>query len=189
MDTERLPKQNGPPEFKDPVFSVYFWRKIITTLAINWLTVPLVATLLFASGLIDESLSQIIENFQRSYYSFFWPLSRSFDFFTEYAIKPALLEELIYRGPIRIAVGFLFFFSKKPRWFFLALIWTLGLALNFHWATQHITHEFMWILVFTAGTAWLWLVINTNRLWPSVVCHTSANFSIYILIKVYQFLY
>lgn len=176
----------GPPHCRDPVFSAYFWKKIFTALTINAVTVPLVIALLFASGLVDEPPAQIVEKFKSSYYPFFRPLAYFLDFFAEYALKAALLEELVYRGPIRIAVGLLIISGKETNRRFVAVVWILGLTLNLHWAFYiHTIHEILWIAVFTAGVAWLWLVIKTRSFWPAVICHAMANTLIYFLARIY----
>ena len=89
---------------------------------------------------------------------------------------------------IRIAAA-LFLLFRKERAGSCFLLWIFGIFLNLHWARHHIADELMWIPVFTAGISWLWLVIETKRLWPSIVCHAIANLSIYLLIKTYRFLY
>lgn len=175
----------GPPHCRDPVFSAYFWKKIFTALTINAVTVPLVIVLLFVLGLVDEPPAQVVEKFKSSYYPFFRPLPYFLDFFAEYALRPALLEELVYRGPIRIIVGLLIIFGKETSRWLMPVVWILGLALNLHWAYLHTVHEILWIAVFTAGIAWLWLVIKTKSFWPAVVCHAIANTLIYFLARIY----
>lgn len=144
---------------------------------------------LFFFGLIDEPFAKIIDIFREKYSPFFWPLKRFFEFFRNHSLITALNEETLFRGPIRILVGFILFFRKQLNLWLLCLVWLTGLVLNYWWATAHIGHELVWIPVFVAGLAWLWLVIKTNRLWPAICCHVIANLSIYLLIKIYQFLY
>lgn len=172
----------------DPLFDLYFWRQIAKTLLINALTVPTIILILFWSGVVNQSLTDIVETFEHGYWLFFAPLSQFSDFFFEYAVRPALLEELAYRSQIRIAMAFIVLLKKDSKWLWILALWIIGLALNFHWAASHTTNAYVWIPVFTAGVAWLWLVIKTNRLWPSIVCHAVANLSIYFVIKIYQFL-
>lgn len=170
----------------DPLFDTYFWDKIMKAFLANIFTIPIVIIFLFVSGLVDEPFSKAVDNFQKSYSSFFWPLNRFFVFFRINGIT-TVIEEFIYRGPIRVLVGLIFFFRKELNWWFLSFIWSVGLFLNYQWATSHTTHELIWLPVFIAGLAWLWLVIRTNRLWPAIFCHAAANLSIYWLLKIYQY--
>lgn len=173
----------------DPLLDLYFWKKITSALAINALTVPTAITLLFVSGLINEPLSKVISAFQKSYPPFFWPLDRFFDFAESYALNTAVIEELFTRGPIRILMATTVLFRKKMNLLAYTAYWSVGLFLNYQWAANHTVHNLVWIPVFVAGLPWLWLVIRTNRLWPVMFCHATANLSIYFLIKTYQFLY
>lgn len=173
----------------DSLFDPYFWKKIAKALLVNALTVTTLIMLFFLSGLVDEPFSKVTNAFQESYPHFFWPLNRFLDFFGDNAATPAIAEELSYRGPIRVLVGLIVFFRKELNWWFMSFVWSAGLVLNYQWATTiHTAHELMWIPVFIAGVTWLWLVIRTNRLWPSMFCHTAANLSIYLVIKVNQLL-
>jgi|SRR3989344_3608278 len=176
---------------KDPLVDPCYWKKITIALLVNAITVPLAVALLFQFGFIDKPFSKTLSVFQENYYPFFWPWEKILNFVTEYAIRPALLEEFVYRGPVRFLLCFLPFFKKA--WgnkLFLLFVWVSGIALNLHWAIQiHTVHKFMWIPVGIAGIAWLWLVIRTKSFWPSVFCHIMANLSIYFAIKGYQLFY
>ena len=172
----------------DPLFDPYYWNKIVKTFVINGLTVPTLVILLFWVGIMDKPFVEVVKEFRNSYPLFFAPLNRLFEFFWENSLGAPILEELTYRGPIRIAIAFLLL-VKRPTWLLISAIWIFGLFLNFQWATHHTANTLMWIPVFTAGIPLLWLVIRTNRLWPSIVCHATANLSIYFLVKVYQFLF
>jgi len=174
-------------ERNDSLFDPYFWKKIVKVFLVNVFTVPLVIIALFILGLINEPPAEMVEKFRQNYDVFFKPLNQFFDFFFEYALRPAILEELVYRGPIRILAGFLLFFRKESNPRIVTIVWIVGLGLNFHWSFYvHSLYGIFWTSVFTAGLAWLWLVIRTNRLWPAIFCHAAANLSIYFLIKIYQ---
>ncbi|MBI2674240.1 MAG: CPBP family intramembrane metalloprotease [Candidatus Yanofskybacteria bacterium] len=172
----------------DPLFDLYFWKRIIKVLLINAFTVPMVVALLFLSGLVDEPFSKAMDTFQKSYPAFFWPLDQFFKFTESYVIKTVVIEELFTRSPVRILIALLILFKKELNWWLVLLVLSVGLFLNYQWAGNHTVHELVWLPVFVAGLPWLWLVIRTNRLWPSVFCHVAANLSIYFLIKIYQLL-
>lgn len=175
-----------PRNRADPIFDPYYWRKIITALLLNALSGSIIVGSSFCFGIIDQELKEIIKTFQNNYPLFFAPWSDFFKFLNAHVLRAAIFEELIYRAPIRIMVACLLIFTKKPRWLPTSMVWLLGLSLNFHWAMRHSSHELMWIPVFVSGLVWLWLVIRTNQLWPSIICHSVANLTIYFLIKIYQ---
>lgn len=177
----------------DPLLDSYYWKKIATALIVNALTMPIIIAFLFWSGLAEESFEKILATFQSNYspYSpFFWPWSRFFRFFRTQVAMPAIIEEPFTRGPIRILMATTVLFRKKMNLLAYTAYWSVGLFLNYQWATtNHTAHNLVWIPVFVAGLPWLWLVIKTNRLWPAMFCHAAANLSIYFLIKTYQSLY
>ncbi|OGN23578.1 MAG: hypothetical protein A2918_00705 [Candidatus Yanofskybacteria bacterium RIFCSPLOWO2_01_FULL_42_49] len=173
----------------DPLFDSYYWKKIAVALLINALTVPTIIILLFWFGIIDKPFSDIIKKFQSGYPLFFVPLKDFFSFFLENTFKVAIFEELYSRGPIRIATAVLFLLNIDKNRVLTSALWVGGLVLNYGWALTHVTHEYAWVPVFVAGASWLWLTIETKRLWPSIFCHATANLSIYFLIKIYQLIY
>lgn len=173
----------------DPLFNLYFWKKIAFALAINALTVSAAITLFFLSGLVDEPFPKVMATFKNSHYYYFWPLNQLPDFFRSSAVESVFVEELFARGPVRILSGLILLFRREKNRRFVLLVWSVGLILNFQWAATHTIHKLVWIPVFAAGLPWLWLTIKTSRLWPAMFCHIAANLSIYFLIKVYQLLY
>lgn len=198
-----------------PWLDLYYWKRIIIALVINTVSVLTVITILFVSGHTKETPTEIIKTFSQERVgktpdgkTLKWPSHHLFtppkEFFKipdnnplESKIISSLAntfkEELVYRFPIVMLAAFfssLSLWSKKThRFFFIFILWLSGLILNYHWATVYHNdfHEDLWIPVFTAGISWLWLAIETKKLWPSVVAHISANLFIYILIRLYLY--
>ena len=75
-----------------------------------------------------------------------------------------MTEELFFRGPI--LHGFLGKYSK------IKAIWVSALIFS-------LFHILPWQMVGTLplGLASAWLVIRTRTLWPSIICHATANLS------------
>lgn len=173
----------------DPLSDPYYWKKITVALIVNVLTVPGTIVFLIWLGLIEEPFEKVLIDFRNNHFAFFWPWSQFFNFFRINTIAPALIEEFFSRGPIRILIWVLLPFlnpKRKLKWLFLPIIWAIGLILNYQWALVHTAHELAWIPVFVAGLPWLWLVIETKRLFPAMFCHAAVNLSIYFLIKIYR---
>jgi len=199
-----MEKNKGDPSWLNP----YYWKKIAIALAINVISVSVIIVSLFLFGIIKEPLSDIVNTFSTEkkilqsdgkvliqpphpltipvkdlFDSGNLAKSRSIEIF---AIR-VFAEEFIYRGPIILVAALLLFFKVKGRRWLTLLLWIAGLFLSFHWAREHIGyHTLLWVPVFVAGIPWLWLATETKKLWPSVVCHSMANLSIYFLIKIYQ---
>lgn len=194
-----------------PLFDLCVWKGVTIALAINAVSVLVIVISLFLFGFAKEPLSDVVNEFgtektiwqsggkvsKRPPHSLTIPIKDLFNFrmphqsrFIEIFVKDVFSEEFVYRGPIVIAVSLLLFFKVRNRYWPALFLWSAGLCLNFYWAYGHSEyHRLWWIPVFTAGIPWLWLVIRTNRLWPSMVCHGIANLSIYFLVKVYQLLH
>jgi len=188
----------------EPPLNSYYWKKIAITLAINVVSIPVIIACLFLFGLVAESPANTLKNFSGKrvvktsdnktatlppHPFFASPKILHYSRLVDMFIIDVFREEFIYRGPIVLALAtvFLLFKFKRKRLFYVFL-WSAGLCLNFYWAYNiHRTYdELLWVPVFVAGLSWLWLVIKTNRLWPAVFCHATANLSIYFLIKIYQ---
>ncbi len=175
----------GPPSYYDSVFDTSIWKKILIASSINLFTVPLMLFLIYYFGLLTQTAPELLTGFKSSYPQFFYPLSNIDHFFLTGVLQPAILEELIYRGPVRILLGLVFVTGavyKRPA-FVVAII--LGLTLDFIWAVElHRTDQLLWVPIFVSGLSWLWLTISTRHIWPSQVAHGVGNTLIYITIKV-----
>ena len=174
----------GPPSYNDSFFDSSVWKKILVAFCVNLFIVPLTLSLIYYFGFITQTAPELLAGFKSSYPQFFHPLNKIDDFFLSGVLRPAVLEEFAYRGPVRILLGLVFVTGaiyKRPA-YVVAII--LGLALNFLWAVKlHRTDQLLWLPIFISGLCWLWLTMTTKRIWPAQVAHGLGNFSIYILLK------
>lgn len=168
----------------DPILDPILWRKIAVTLGINIFSVALVFTALDISGYLPSSTA-MLEKFKKSHSVFFLPIQQIGKMILDGALAPALVEEFVFRGPIKLLLALMTLSPRPIAGIAKPCVWILGVGLTFCWAFfAHQSHGVLWLTVFTAGLAWLWLVIETCRLWPAMVCHFTANLSIYFILKL-----
>src|SRR3989344_6014708 len=106
-------------------------------------------------------------------------------FFQQNLTSVPIAEEVFWRFPVFVLVksNFREFFRNQK----LAnlILWLSLVIPNFFWA---LTHDPIITPVFITGLVYGWLIIKTKPSWPwpSVVCHSLSNLSLYLLVKVLQ---
>jgi hypothetical protein len=172
------------------IFIPYYWEKILKIILINSLIVPIIVFVIFKLKLVKDPFPEVLLSFQEKTPYFFLPLNKFIFFFKNQALIPAIIEELFFRGPIRILTGLVLLLTKNKngwkKFILFSFVWIVGIYLNYQWASDHLFHKLIWVPIFAAGITWLWLVIRINLLWPAVFCHAAANCIIYFFIKIYQ---
>jgi len=94
------------------------------------------------------------------------------------ALAPAIIEEIIFRGPIWFLVYYEIKF-KDPRFNLIFLLLAIP-ALSYAWA---IPHTFA-LPIFIVGIPAYILVIKTKNIFAPMLCHFISNLSIYILLQI-----
>lgn len=84
---------------------------------------------------------------------------------TNLLIAP-LLEEAIYRGPLFLG----------RRWMHTPLWWIIGFLLSIAFAVSHGRSGLPLLPLIVLGICSLWLIVATQKFWPSIVLHMIHNF-------------
>jgi hypothetical protein len=62
------------------------------------------------------------------------------------------------------------------------------LSLNLIWTSGYppiIQKHPIPLPIFTVGLLFYWLTAKTQRMWPTIFCHTASNFGLYIIIQYF----
>ncbi len=120
-------------------------------------------------------------NFRKEYPTYFYPLNQFLFFFKNTAWQTALREEVYRRGPIWILSASGLTFSIREKKLDDLLIWSTILIPTAFWAYGHTAFN---LPIFVVGISWGWLVARTKSLWPAIICHMTANITIYFALKI-----
>lgn len=132
----------------------------------------------------QEEITSIISKYKDSYQKiFFAPFKENyFNVMWYNSLIPAIQEEVMFRGPVYVAIKQNFKLKVFKDITTPSLILIILIS-NYLWAFWPIGHPYN-IPIFIAGLPWYWLIFKTRALWPSILCHFLANISIYIFIQV-----
>lgn len=127
----------------------------------SWLGWDVMEELPVLGGLFTVQTEALagIQGFVDQVWSDDWKLT------TRLLVAP-LLEETLYRGPLFLL----------RRWGHTPLWWIFGLLLSFVFALSHGRSGLAILPLVALGMGSLWLIMTTQRFWPSIVLHLLHNF-------------
>lgn len=163
-----------------------FWSNLKYCLGILALNYFIISTLIVMAycWFSQEEISSIISKYRKGYQNIFFASFKQnyFNVMWNNSLIPAVNEEVLFRGPIYIAI------KQNFRLKIFRDITTVSLVLmmlisNYLWVSWPIGHPYN-IPIFIAGLPWYWLIFKTHALWPSILCHFLANMSLYLFIQI-----
>ena len=157
-------------------------KEVLKVYIFNSLIILFFALIAYYLILNTDEIRHIVSRYRRGNWSFFLPLTRSnFNLiFWNYSLIPAIIEEVLYRGPLLVLMRCNFNITYRGNDLTKPFLIILALILNASWATTHT----IFLPVFLAGLPLYWLVFKTKAIWTSTLCHCSFNLSIYFFLKI-----
>ena len=159
------------------------WFLIFKVLALNAVVMSLLMFAMYMLGRV-EGIEQFKENKALAGYFNDFSLFNFWIFFKKHCIEGPASEEILRRAPVYLLTLINLEVLVKDRNFAKCVLWISLIIPTGFWA---LSHTFA-LPVFIAGLAYGWLIIKTRSMWPAIVCHSLSNLSIYILLKILQYL-
>lgn len=152
------------------------WKYTFLALGVNLIVILIIIWASYIFWDIYFLDSKIINEFKTKNAIFFYDWGQFRRFSMIFILRDVLYEEAYTRGPVWLLVNTKF----KNRNLLSSIIL---IVLTSFWAKAHV----LFWPVFIAGMIWGIIVIKTKSLWPSIVCHSTANIFLYLIIKIFQY--
>ena len=106
-------------------------------------------------------------------------------FFKQHCIEFPIVEEMTYRLPVSLMITWKFRLPVGNKDMTKYALWLALIIPTWFFASTHDPFQFP---VLISGLTFGWLIIKTKPSWPwpAVICHSLANLSIYVVVKILQ---
>lgn len=165
----------------DPPYSDQksFKRKLRLTALVFGLNCLIMGVLVILAYqfLSQKEIQKIVNTYNWSGHAVFFnviSLKNLWVIFYTISLINAVAEEILYRYSV------LYLIKKSPKLQSWPIATCLFVLSNTLWTSTHI--NIIWP-VFIAGLSWSWLTFKTRSIWPSIVCHTLADFGLYLMVQ------